>query len=75
MKPQTTEPIPEQFQKGQWQPVSYTTHEGGDWIAVKESIAPVNYSALQYFNGWIFDNVLKANGLNPWRHIEDPYGK
>jgi hypothetical protein len=68
-KPETTEPIPEQYQKGQWRPVAYTMREGGDWIYA-ESNVPKGYSSLRYANGWIFDTILKAEGLNPWRHID-----
>ena len=70
VKPETFDPIPEQFAKGQWQPVAYTKEEGGDWIQIAGQ-PPVNYSSLQYRNGWIYDLVLYQINVNPWRHIED----
>ena len=69
-KPQTLDPIPEQYAKGDWAPVSYTTEEGGEWIKAGVE-PPLNYSALQYANGWIYDNVLRQMNVNPWRHVED----
>jgi len=71
-KPGTNEAIPAEFAKHHWRPIAYTTEEGHDWIPIEEgTAAPLNYSAIQYKNGWIFDNVLKQMNVNPWRHIED----
>lgn len=67
-QPTTTEPIPEQFRRGQWAPVAYTLEEGGQWIPINESTPyPTSFSAIRYENGWIYDTILKAQGLNPWR--------
>ncbi len=72
VKPQSHEAIPEQYMKGQWRPIAFTSGEGGGWKEIPEGdAAPLNYSAIQYQNGWIFDNVLKQMNVNPWRHIED----
>lgn len=71
-KPKTTEAIPAEYAKAHWQPIAYTLTEGEAWRPIPEGAdAPLNYSALQYRCGWIFDNVLKQMNVNPWRHIED----
>jgi len=69
-KPDTFDPIPEQYAKGQWQPMAYTTEEGGSWNQITGPM-PKNYSAIRYSNGWIYDNVLRQMNVNPWRHADD----
>lgn len=71
VKPDTLEPIPPEYQKGEWAPVAYTTEEGGDWINILGRNLPSTAKAIAYENGWIFDFILLSMNLNPWRHKDD----
>lgn len=71
-KPDSLEPIPAEYAKLDWAPVKYTTQEGGEWLDVGVE-SPLNYSALQYTNGWIYDNVLRQQNVSPWRHVDEDY--
>lgn len=74
VKPESLDPIPKEFARMDWAPVAYTTSEGGEWNRVADGAElPPNYSALQYRNGWIYDNVLRQLNVNPWRHVDDTY--
>lgn len=71
VKPESLEPIPEAYHRGQWKPVAFTREDGGDWIYTESVELPKDYYAIRYWNGWIFDTGLKRLGENPWRHWGD----
>ncbi len=69
-QPETREPIPVAFQKGQWKPVAYTEKEGGAWIKITDK-PPESFSSIKYANGWVFDNaLLAANHETCWRRVD-----
>lgn len=71
-KPETWDPIPEQYAKHDWAQVQIIAAEGAEWrpVLAGEFQSPGSYHAIQYANGWIFDYGLREQGLIPWRHVD-----
>lgn len=71
VKPETLDPIPAVYRKGQWQITHYSNAEGGEWIELESGRDPPTSAVIyRHENGWVYDFILKSHGLNPWRHID-----
>lgn len=73
-KSESLGPIPEQFAKMHWAPTHWLKEEGGEWLPLSgfsHLKALKDVKAIRYANGWIYDFIVFANGMNPWRHFED----